>query len=145
MLMRKNCKHSASTHGESRLGSLINCFHIIHLYSRKITLFLGQQSLGFNKNFPGCKESSHLRFSRLWGDLERILNPGADAWGERYGGDLKVASNYGARRILPPPFFKERFSSSAFLCNLIPVVWTIETEVPISNLESRALLWAIIW
>ena len=100
MLMRKNCKHSASTHGESRLGSLINCFHIIHLYSRKITLFLGQQSLGFNKNFPGCKESSHLRFSRLWGDLERILNPGADAWGERYGGDLKVASNYGARRIL---------------------------------------------
>ena len=91
----------------ARVGSLINCFHIIHLYSRKITLFLGQQSLGFNKNFPGCKESSHLRFSRLWGDLERILNPGADAWGERYGGDLKVASNYGARRILPPLFLKK--------------------------------------
>ena len=27
----------------ARVGSLINCFHIIHLYSRKITLFLGQQ------------------------------------------------------------------------------------------------------
>ena len=39
-------------------------------------------------------------FNTLRRRRERILNPGADAWGERYGGDLKVASNYGARRIL---------------------------------------------
>ena len=61
-------------------------------------------------------------FKTLRRRRERILNPGADAWGERYAGDLKVASNYGARRILlvlTPPFFKEKFSSSAFLCSLI--------------------------
>ena len=55
----------------ARVGSLINCFHIIHLYSRKITLFLGQQWLGFHKKFPGWNESLHLRFLRLWEDVER--------------------------------------------------------------------------
>ena len=130
----------------ARVGSLINCFHIIHLYSRKITLFLGQQWLGFHKNYPGWNESLHLRFLIL---SEKTSREDIESWGRRLGGEIrwrpKSCFQLWRKKNSPPPFFKERFSSSAFLCNLIPVVWTIETEVPISNLESRALLWAIIW
>ena len=91
----------------ARVGSLINCFHIIHLYSRKITLLRAtmirvSQKLSWVKRIFASEIFKTLRRRR-----ERILNPGADAWGERYGGDLKVASNYGARRILPPLFLKK--------------------------------------
>ena len=113
----------------ARVGSLINCFHIIHLYSRKITLFLGQQWLGFHKNYPGWNESLHLRFLIL---SEKTSREDIESWGRRLGGEIRwrPKSCFQLWRKKnsprPPPFFKERFSSSAVL-------------------ESRVLLWAIIW
>ena len=84
----------------ARVGSLINCFHIIHLYSRKITLLRATMIRVSQKLSRVQRIFASEIFKTLRRRRERILNPGADAWGERYGGDLKVASNYGARRIL---------------------------------------------
>ena len=102
----------------ARVGSLINCFHIIHLYSRKITLLRAtmirvSQKLSWVKWIFASEIFNTLRRRR-----ERILNPGADAWGERYGGDLKVASNYGARRnLLDLPIFLKKNSPHLPFCD----------------------------
>ena len=102
----------------ARVGSFINCFHIIHLYSRKITLLRAtmirvSQKLSWVKWIFASEIFNTLRRRR-----ERILNPGADAWGERYGGDLKVASNYGARRnLLDLPIFLKKNSPHLPFCD----------------------------